>query len=168
MLTLTLLRHAKSSWDSTAESDHERPLNSRGLRDARTMAEALRMRKLSPDRCLVSTATRTRQTLDALIDAQLVTESSVQFYDELYLASAERLQDTVQTDFLMQTTPPAHVLVLAHNPGLEILADTLSGFQTGAMPTAAAAHFSIEAEDYAVLNTANTQLQYFISPKNLV
>ncbi|MEE2843678.1 MAG: histidine phosphatase family protein, partial [Planctomycetota bacterium] len=30
MKTIILLRHAKSSWDSPASSDFQRPLNSRG------------------------------------------------------------------------------------------------------------------------------------------
>ncbi len=167
MLTLTLFRHAKSSWNSPADGDHRRPLNSRGLRDAPSMAEALLKRNLTPDRCLVSTATRTQQTLAALAQGGLVAESSVQYYDELYQASAERILHTVQTDFLSQPTSPQHVLVLAHNPGLEELADKLSGSKTGAMPTAAVAHFQVNADDFAVLNTANTQLEYFISPKNL-
>ena len=167
MLTLTLFRHAKSSWNSEANSDHERPLNKRGLRDAPVVAKALMDRGLQPDRCLVSSATRTRETVAALVSEGLVKESRVEFFDELYLASAERLMDVVQTDFIAQAEPPKHVLVLAHNPGLEVLADTLSGFETGAMPTAAVAHFQVDAKDFAVVNTANTQMQYFLTPKTL-
>jgi len=167
MLTLTLFRHAKSSWNSTASSDHERPLNKRGLRDAPVMAQELQKRGLAPDRCLVSSATRTRETISACTDTGLVSKASVVYYDELYLARAEALLDVLQTDFLSQKTSPKHVLIMAHNPGLEVLADTLSGFITGPLPTAAVAHFKVMAEDFAVLNTANTTLDFCISPKNL-
>ena len=37
MKTILILRHAKSSWASDTLSDHERPLNSRGERDAPRM-----------------------------------------------------------------------------------------------------------------------------------
>jgi len=132
MLTLTLLRHAKSSWNSAAASDHERPLNKRGQRDAPRMAAELIKRQCQPTRCLVSTATRTRQT---------------------------------HTAFVSESPSPTHIMVIAHNPGLEILADDLSAYATGAMPTAAIASFSIDAEDFAVVNTANSTLDFYISPK---
>ncbi len=167
MLTLTLFRHAKSSWNSDANTDHDRPLNARGQRDAPRMGEALKQRGPVVDRCLVSTARRTLETCDALKAAGLITQEAVCTYDELYLANPDTLMDVIQTDFISQAKPPTHVLVLAHNPGLEILADTLSGFQTGAMPTAAAAQFQIDADDFAVVNTANSSLAFFLTPKSL-
>jgi len=167
MLTLTLFRHAKSSWNSAASDDHSRPLNKRGLRDAPIMAQELLKRGVAPDRCLISSATRTRETVAACIDVGWINAASVAYYDELYLASADTLMSVVQTDFITQSVPPQHVLVMAHNPGLEVLADTLSSFSTGALPTAAVAHFNIDAEDFAVVNTTNTTLDFFISPKNL-
>jgi hypothetical protein len=55
MKTLTLVRHAKSSWGDPAPADRNRPLNERGLRDvARTNAkrgpttELQRQRTLGP------------------------------------------------------------------------------------------------------------------------
>ena len=40
MLTLTLFRHAKSSWDISGLDDRERPLNARGLAAAPMMGPA--------------------------------------------------------------------------------------------------------------------------------
>jgi len=167
MLSLTLVRHAKSSWDSGAGTDHSRPLNPRGLRDAPVIAKALIERGVSPDRCLVSTATRTRETVNAFLQAGLVDESCIQYEQPLYLASPDSILDLLQTDFLSQQPPPRNVMVIAHNPGLEVLADNLSAFKTGPMPTAAVAHFSVDATDFAVMNTATTQLEFFITPKGL-
>jgi len=165
MLTLTLLRHAKSSWNSAAASDHERPLNKRGQRDAPRMAAELIKRQCQPTRCLVSTATRTRQTVAAFIEAGVVDASSVEYLDSLYLSSPETILDAVHTAFVSESPSPTHIMVIAHNPGLEILADDLSAYATGAMPTAAIASFSIDAEDFAVVNTANSTLDFYISPK---
>ena len=63
MRQLLLLRHAKSSWDDPALSDHARPLNARGRRAATAMAQAMRELGLAPDIVLVSSARRTLQTL---------------------------------------------------------------------------------------------------------
>ena len=38
---LIVMRHAKSSWKSGAATDHERPLNKRGRRDAPRVAQRL-------------------------------------------------------------------------------------------------------------------------------
>ena len=65
MKTLYLLRHAKSSWDSPALSDRDRPLNQRGERDAPRMGEVLGAR-LSPLVFHVSPALRAQQTFRAL------------------------------------------------------------------------------------------------------
>ena len=65
MKTLYLLRHAKSSWDNPTLSDHDRPLNARGERDAPRMGAAIGTR-LSPMVFHVSSAERAQQTFRAL------------------------------------------------------------------------------------------------------
>ena len=41
MLTLSLLRHAKSSWKNPTLADHDRPLATRGETDAPVMGKAM-------------------------------------------------------------------------------------------------------------------------------
>ena len=59
-LSLILVRHAKSSWDTPALSDHDRPLNKRGRASARAIGDWLRKENLLPDQILTSTAQRRR------------------------------------------------------------------------------------------------------------
>jgi phosphohistidine phosphatase len=59
---LTLLRHAKSSWDDTAVKDRNRPLNERGERDAPLMGRRLRDRGSRPTLIVTSPAVRARRT----------------------------------------------------------------------------------------------------------
>ena len=61
---LMLLRHAKSDWDAGARSDHERPLNDRGVRSAERMGVAIHDLGLVPDLVVSSTATRARSTAE--------------------------------------------------------------------------------------------------------
>ncbi len=69
MKTLLLMRHAKSDWDADYESDHDRPLNDRGLKSARLMGRVLADEGLVPDLIISSTALRARTT------AELATET---------------------------------------------------------------------------------------------
>ena len=66
MKTLTILRHAKSSWDDSRLSDFERPLNDRGTKAARRMGEELKRRGMRFDHVLASPAVRVRETLDGV------------------------------------------------------------------------------------------------------
>ena len=59
---LIVLRHAKSAWDTDAATDHERPLNKRGRRDALRVAEKIAKLGWQPEQVISSDAERTRET----------------------------------------------------------------------------------------------------------
>ncbi len=60
---LVLIRHSKAV---AGEMDHGRPLSDRGLSDAAAAARWLAAAAVIPDRVVVSTSTRTRQTWDVI------------------------------------------------------------------------------------------------------
>ena len=121
MRQLLLLRHAKSSWDDPAQSDHARPLNARGRSAAAGVRAAMRDLGLVPDVILVSSARRTLQTLEALSpwDETPIIEPM----NGLYLASAAQIVQTLQG--IAETV--RSLMVIGHNPGLHDLALTLVG-----------------------------------------
>src|SRR5262245_66235645 len=67
MLTLALLRHAKSSWSDPVALDRERGLAARGLADAPLMGKAMAERGIDPDLVLCSSARRTRDPLGLVL-----------------------------------------------------------------------------------------------------
>ena len=62
MKIVILVRHAKSSWENMYLSDHDRPLNPRGKRDAPEMGSRLKKKNINPSLMLSSTAKRARIT----------------------------------------------------------------------------------------------------------
>ena len=58
MKTLVIVRHAKSSWESAALSDFDRPLNKRGQHDAPIMAKRIMEKGIRPDLLVSSPAMR--------------------------------------------------------------------------------------------------------------
>ena len=62
MKNVYFVRHAKSSWRDASLNDIERPLNSRGLRDAPFMAKLLKSKNVKPDLILSSPANRALTT----------------------------------------------------------------------------------------------------------
>lgn len=172
MRQLLLLRHAKSSWDDPALSDHARPLNARGRRAATAMAEAMHRLDLAPEVVLVSSARRTLQTLEAL--APLDGSPIVTPMDELYLAPWTRLLEVLQAVPQLARS----VLLIGHNPGLHELALSLMGTagiaRAGAdgrrlaegYPTGALVEFTVAAP-WHLLAPEGGRLVRFLAPRDL-
>lgn len=121
--TILLLRHAKSAWGAAALDDHDRPLNRRGERAARTMADHIAARGPRPELILCSTAARTRQTLTPLLKALGAPLPTVLLERELYLASEDTLLERLQA----LPEDLAVVLLIGHNDGIGQLARDLAG-----------------------------------------
>jgi phosphohistidine phosphatase len=142
---LLLMRHAKSDWNDTGLSDVDRPLNARGRSAAPTMGKWLLANDMLPDEIVCSTAVRTRQTLELLIECwsqerkdrqqedSRRNKPEIVFMDDLYLAPALRILTIAS-----KHTSKSCVMVLGHNPGMEEVASYL-GQSPVHMPTAAIA-----------------------------
>ena len=130
--TLILLRHAKSDW-SGHEGDHDRPLAKRGRRQAPDAGRWLAVNVDSIDLAVVSTAKRARTTWD-LVSDELEQPPRTRQDDDVYAASLGELLDIVRhLDEALGT-----VVLVGHNPGIEALAETLTG-DSVPMPTSALA-----------------------------
>jgi phosphohistidine phosphatase len=138
MKTLLVLRHAKSSWDNPATTDHERILNKRGRKSAPRMGQLLVNEGLVPELVLCSTAHRARETADLLFQVPGF-ESRIVHLDELYLAPPQAYFSMLST----HVTDQEIVMVIGHNPGLEDFVDQLTGEPTS-MPTAALARIAVD------------------------
>jgi len=171
MLTLTLLRHAKSSWSDTELDDYDRPLAKRGAKAAPLIAKYMRREELRPDIVLCSGAVRTRATLALVIAALGPPAPEVRYEEKLYLASPATILARVRD------IAPAkkHVLVLGHNPGIHSLALELVG--TGdrrlleglaqEFPTAALASLTFPITSWSEIKTASGKLEHFVTPRRL-
>ena len=159
---LLLLRHAKSSWDHPGLSDHERPLNARGRRDAARMGEHLRGRAISPELVLCSSAVRTRETLAGLALGPSV---EVVVDPTLYGASSGELHARVR----VVDDAVGVLMLIAHNPGTHALATTLvdDPLRIPAYPTAALTDLVAPIDSWAELRPGVARLEEFVTPKTL-
>jgi phosphohistidine phosphatase len=171
MLTLSLLRHAKSSWSDPELDDHERPLAKRGAKAIPALAKFVRQEKLRPSLVLCSDAIRTRATLALLLAELGPPAPQVIFDDALYLASP----DAIRTELGRVEGSATHVLVVGHNPGLHALALELVGEGDRKMlamlarefPTGALAVISFDATSWKDLKSASGHLEHFTTPRRL-
>jgi phosphohistidine phosphatase len=171
MLTLSLLRHAKSSWGDPGLDDHARPLAERGAKAAPEIGSYLRREELRPDLVLCSGAVRTRATLALVLAALGPPAPEIRYDDALYLASPGTLLDQVR-----KVDPVhRHVMMIGHNPGLHALALELIG--EGArkdiaalatkFPTAALAILEFDAGSWGEIGAGAGRLERFVTPRRL-
>jgi phosphohistidine phosphatase len=170
MLTLSLLRHAKSSWDSPGVDDFDRPLASRGEAAAPRMGAFMARHKIAPELILCSPAVRARQTLD-LVLPELPGTPTVAYEEALYLAAPKVLIERVRKIDAKVT----HVMIVGHDPGMQALAVDLAG--TGdpkllealarKFPTAGLAVIGFKVRDWSKVGPGKGHLEVFATPKAL-
>lgn len=170
MLTLSLLRHAKSSWKNPALPDRERPLNARGMGDAPVMGRAMSKRGIDPELILCSSAQRTVDTL-ALVLPELKIEPEVVYDDALYHASPDQM-----LDMLRNLQPGARsVLLVGHNPEIQALALGLIGAGPKELrdrlaekyPTGGLAVINFTAGLWSSVDVGSGSLSLFLAPRDI-
>jgi len=163
MKKLLLIRHAKSDWTDSHQTDFERPLNARGRRNSPEMAQRLANRNLKPGLWLSSTAVRARETVRLMLPSFGLSLSDVKFLDELYLASPDEIIRTIQ-----KHGGRADVLFLTgHNPGITDLANMLSPARLDNMPTCGVFSINLPVADWKELEATHYSLDFFDYPKKL-
>ena len=169
-LSLLLLRHAKACAPENSLNDHDRSLSTRGVRDAKAIAEYLTSTNLKPGLVMCSTARRTRQTLEPILSAW--PDLKVNFDDGLYLAST-----TSVLAQLHHADPAQRVLFIGHNPTMEDLLHRLINRSLShksnlaeafvKYPTGTLAELSLPCATWAALQPSSGQLIRFIKPRTL-
>lgn len=168
---ILLLRHAKSAWNTPHQSDHDRPLNDRGERAARTMACHFAAKAPRPDLILCSTAMRTRQTLAPLVTALASPAPPISLEKQLYLASESELLERLQS----LPEDVGTVLLIGHNEGIGELAVALAGHGPREAlerlrekyPTGALAMLAPPRAPWNTLAPGSCELVAFLRPRDL-
>ena len=170
MKILTLLRHAKSSWDDPASRDFDRPLNKRGRKAARVVGRAMRDEGLAFDAIIASPAVRVIETLRDVGDGYGHTLEPERD-QALYLASPAVLLDRIHH----VDDGVDRLLVVGHNPGLEQLALLLTGASQDELraevelkyPTATFAEIRFDVDHWSEVEAAGGTLTRFVRPRDL-
>lgn len=171
MKTLTVLRHAKSSWDDAVARDFDRPLNARGQRAALTVGRHMRSEGLSFDHVVASPAVRITETVEQ-VETGYGSALAPAWDRRIYLASASTLMDVVHE----LPAGADSALLIGHNPGLEDLilmlvpdraGDALRDSVEEKFPTAALAVITFDTDDWGTIRSNTGTLVRFVRPRDL-
>jgi len=161
MKTLTLVRHAKSSWKDRGLSDRERPLNKRGEHDAPLMGQYVAEAGVRPSQIISSPAVRAWTTARIFAGELGYPVEFLQREDGLYLASLDNLLDVVAT----QDAGFNNLMLFAHNPGLTDFANYLVPGLTNNLPTSGAVSVNLDTDDWMLYDRPKTDLVFYDYPK---
>ena len=161
MKTLTIVRHAKSSWKDATLPDRKRPLNRRGERDAPKMGRRIKEHGIRPSLIISSPATRAWTTARIMADAIGYPREFLHKEDSLYLASADEILDVI----VAQDAGFNNLMLVGHNPGLTDLVNYFVPGLTANLPTAGVVTVEIDSDDWSLYDRPEATLLVHDWPK---
>jgi len=166
-MRLMLLRHAKAEKAESGMRDRERRLNARGRADAAEIAAYMAQHALLPDRVLVSSAQRTRETWERMAPA-FSAVVPVDYQDRLYESGTETILAAIKATAASATA----LLVIGHNPGLYDTARLLLAHRGGeahqldeGLPTSGLVVIDFADDGWRKLAARSGRLKAFVTPR---
>jgi phosphohistidine phosphatase len=163
MKTLTLVRHAKSSWKDSSLADRDRPLNKRGKRDAPEMGRRIVAAGIRPSLIVSSPAVRAWTTAKVIAREIGYPREFLQRDNALYLASVNGILDVIAS----QDTGFNSLMLVGHNPGFTDFANYLVPGLTNNIPTAGVVSVELHTDEWTLYDRPDTELLLYDFPKNL-
>lgn len=163
MKKLYLIRHAKSSWSSSAASDYDRPLNDRGVSDATRMAEFLKSQSIFPDEIVCSSALRAHTTARLLLKGLEISPELILADRRIYLADLNQLQ-SIMREFSDDWDT---VFLVAHNPTITDCVNGLADDQLENVPTCGVYGMELAIDSWLKLRNGIGEKVFFKVPKDL-
>ena len=161
MKTLTIFRHAKSSWEYPDLSDHDRPLNNRGNRDAPKMGKRLKAAGIRPSLIVSSPANRAWTTARIVARTIAYPVEFLQREPKLYHAGVNRIFDVIAA----QDDGFNSIMIVSHNPGLTDFANHLVPNLTDNIPTAGFVSVLVDSDDWDLRVRRSVKLLIYDYPK---
>ena len=161
MKTLIIIRHSKSSWKDHSLSDFDRPLNKRGIKDAKKMSFELSEKIKKVDLLLSSSSKRTTQTSNYFLDSMNI-RSNI-FSENLYHSSSNLIFDWI----LKINNKYNKTIIVGHNPGLTNIINKLTNLKLDNLPTSGIVIIVFDVDNWENINYQSGLVEWIKFPKDL-
>ena len=157
---LFVIRHAKSDW-SFDVSDFDRPLNSRGFKNAPKMATWLAQYPVQPKHLISSPAKRAITTAQIFAEYLQLPVNAIQTDQRIY----EALPNTLLQIINELDNDYESVAFFGHNPGLTLLVNYLADENIYNLPTCGIVHIRFDdVADWASVAGGTGTNAWFAAP----
>lgn len=161
MKTLYLVRHAKSSWDNSLQSDFERPLNDRGIASAPLMAGRMKEKMVRPSMVVSSPANRAITTAGIVAGILGYPESEIVQKMEIYTGGRDALLQIVRS--LPDRCDSA--MLFGHNPVMTDFSNFLTGERLDNMVTCGVIRIDLSCGSWAEAGERSGMKIWYDYPK---
>ena len=162
MKSIILFRHAKSDWNATYSSDHQRPINQRGIKASKLMGSYLAKINEIPDLVISSSALRALETMENAISAGNW-ESKINIEKEVYHASVSTLIDLIKRTKNIYSK----ICIIGHEPTFSYFIKSITDESISKFPTATMAKIVLKVESWNKIDNKLSKLLWIKKPREL-
>ena len=162
MKSVILFRHGKSDWNASYGSDHDRPLNSRGIKAAKKMGLFLSTKNQIPDIVISSTATRAKTTAQLAMESANWT-SKFTLESGIYGGSPNYLLELIH----IQKDKYDSLCLVGHEPNFSSFISIATGQDYINFTTANMAKINFEVDYWIKVQFSAGNLEWHQQPKKL-
>lgn len=163
MKTLTIVRHAKSSWDDLSLNDHDRPLKNSGIQRTAKVIKYLQSKDFKADFILSSSAVRAYETAKLIAEGIGYKVDNIHKRKSLYHAS----QDDILSEVYALDNSINSVMVFGHNPTLTYFVNEYLSPEISNLPTTGTVSIMFDTLKWEDISTAKFSISFFVYPRIL-
>lgn len=164
MKTLSILRHAKSSWEYPELVDFDRPILTKGVKRTILVCNELRRNNSFPDSIILSPALRAKETAAIVVEQLGLNDIKNQTNKLLYPGYAKSMVEIISTT----ENSIEHVMIVGHNPGLTDLANHfLPNDSVDWIPTSGLVQIEFDSTSWKDITSNNAKWKRYLVPKEL-
>ncbi len=164
MKKIHLIRHAKSSWKDDSLADIDRPLNKRGTKTCRFMAQHILDAGCCFDNVFCSPAVRAQLTIELISSCLEGVDIAWRTEERLYTFDSDTVLDWCRT----VDESISELVIIGHNPALTDFCNTVSNSHLKNIPTCGYAQLTIKKKcRWRKLGEGSAELTGFLRPKKL-
>ena len=143
------------------EEDHDRPLNTRGHRDAPLMAEKLQARGMIPELLVSSSANRALSTAKYFAGTYAIDEKEILIIPKLYHAWIPVFYEVIAA----LPDQVSSAAIFSHNPGITAFVNELTEVRIDNMPTCGIFAVRFETNHWKDFEKSEKKFLFFDYPK---
>lgn len=160
MVVLLILRHAKSDWNAAYSRDHDRPLNSRGIKAAEKVGLMLTRTQHVPDLIVASSAARTLHTAQLAVEAG-TWDATIRLEPQLYSGGLGGMLAVIESSGDVET-----LMIVGHQPTCGSAISRLTGANV-TVKTATVAAIEFPTRTWSNVSAMTGTLRFLIHPRML-
>lgn len=166
MKKLYLVRHAKSDWSHSWESDFERGINERGVKSIQIISSFLHDKKVIPDLVISSPAKRAKLTSEWVVKKLSYKKKDIVYLDSIYEAHMD-WYDGALSCVMEQDSSVDNLFFIWHNYAISELASFLAGRDIWSMKTCSVICLKFGIENWSEVSYWNWEIVFYESPKSI-